>query len=225
MNVLGLASTVKETVGIFSAEDARKRKVRAPSTFSKDKPQTRERRRSKRVAGEEAPSLNMDAVEGREPERQEEVYGVEHVRALGACTKPWDLFVDGYDPKGNRIYDKSAGLTCHQCRQKTLGKRTACSLCNSLQGLFCGDCLFMRYGENIDEVKQNSSWICPPCRDLCNCSFHRSRKGWCPTGMQLVACFVPIHAIVLMPTVFPCRIHVSKSDSRRICFSRPLLGP
>ncbi len=43
-----------------------------------------------------------------------------------------DLFMDGYDAKGDRIYDKVAGQTCHQCRQKTMGKRTCCSKCNSL---------------------------------------------------------------------------------------------
>lgn len=129
------------------------------------------------------------------------------------------------------------------------------------QGVFCGDCLFMRYGENVEEVNANPSeseklfsipatsvallgdnsecgtcvppccllgavvphvagcvqracvqsdvpvpgplpastppcltaalprlsitpadWVCPVCRDLCNCSFHRIKKGWAPTG-------------------------------------------
>ena len=48
--------------------------------------------------------------------------------------------------------------------------------------MFCGDCLFMRYGENILEVQAGGAWTCPPCRGLCNCSFHRIRKGWAPTG-------------------------------------------
>jgi Zinc-finger domain of monoamine-oxidase A repressor R1 len=43
-----------------------------------------------------------------------------------------DLFVDGYDAQGNRVYDKVEGQTCHQCRQKTMGKRTSCSQCQSL---------------------------------------------------------------------------------------------
>lgn len=43
-----------------------------------------------------------------------------------------ELFVDGYDAAGNRIYDKVSGQTCHQCRQKTLGKRTCCAGCESL---------------------------------------------------------------------------------------------
>ena len=139
-------------------------------------------------------------------------------------------------------------MTCHQCRQKTLGKHTSCSCCNSLQvtlyqmpeilqlsivvqkslvaswsscpsactgqpalffnapicrvvawkahtanavlhqcsltlqGVLCGDCLFMRYGENILEVKEKDEWTCPVCRGLCNCSNHRIRRGWAPTG-------------------------------------------
>ena len=44
-----------------------------------------------------------------------------------------ELFVDGTDATGKRVYDKLNGMTCHQCRQKTLGKHTSCSCCNSLQ--------------------------------------------------------------------------------------------
>lgn len=40
----------------------------------------------------------------------------------------------------------------------------------------------MRYGENILEVEAGGPWVCPPCRGLCNCSFHRIRRGWAPTG-------------------------------------------
>lgn len=107
---------------------------------------------------------------------------MDHVRALGSWKMPWVVFQDGYDDKGNKIYDKANGKTCHQCRQKYLGKRTSCSQCQSLQGQFCGDCLFQRYGENLDEANQNPDWKCPNCKGLCNCSFHRSRRGWAPTG-------------------------------------------
>ncbi|KAL3158798.1 hypothetical protein ABBQ32_011525 [Trebouxia sp. C0010 RCD-2024] len=50
------------------------------------------------------------------------------------------------------------------------------------QGVLCGDCLFMRYGENILEVAEKDEWTCPVCRGLCNCSNHRIRRGWAPTG-------------------------------------------
>ena len=102
--------------------------------------------------------------------------------ALGSTEKEWELFVDGYRADGTRIYDSVRGQTCHQCRQKTMGKRTQCSECGSLHGVFCGDCLYMRYGEHVDEARANKCWVCPPCRDLCNCSFCRQRKGWPPTG-------------------------------------------
>jgi len=39
--------------------------------------------------------------------------------------------VDGYDAAGERVYDRVRGKTCHQCRQKTIGKRTQCSHCQS----------------------------------------------------------------------------------------------
>ena len=112
-----------------------------------------------------------------------ETYTAAHRAALGTAITPWTLFVDGYDESGNRIYDKGPkGKTCHQCRQKTVCKHTSCGFCGAARGQFCGDCLFMRYGENVDEATTDAAWRCPPCRDLCNCSFCRQRKGWPPTG-------------------------------------------
>ena len=179
MGSLGLVEAVQDT--LKSVQPAKKRRQNRPSsTKTKHDKGEPVRRRSKRVAGESAPELH-EAVGQERPVEEVEEYGIEHVKALGHCTSPWELFVDGYDAQGNRVYDKAAGMTCHQCRQKTLGKRTSCSSCESLQGVFCGDCLYMRYGENIDELPKDG-WACPPCRDLCNCSFHRSRRGWCPTG-------------------------------------------
>ena len=32
------------------------------------------------------------------------------------------------------------------------------------------------------EVEAAGPGVCPPCRGLCNCSFHRIRRGWAPTG-------------------------------------------
>ena len=112
-----------------------------------------------------------------------ETYTAAHRAALGSAATPWTLFVDGYDESGARIYDKGPkGRTCHQCRQKTVCKHTSCGACGAARGQFCGDCLFMRYGENVDEAARDAAWRCPPCRDLCNCSFCRQKKGWPPTG-------------------------------------------
>ena len=159
----------------------------------------------------------------------DEVYTQAHVDSLGTHSTPWELFVDGYDlESGRRIYDTVRGATCHQCRQKTLGTHTSCDRCGRLSGIYCGDCLFMRYGENVREANEareaarerreaaarerreaaakagaasgssrsgstegenedddgagDHGWVCPPCRGLCNCSFHRARRGWAPTG-------------------------------------------
>ncbi|KAG4993465.1 hypothetical protein JHK86_030292 [Glycine max] len=111
-----------------------------------------------------------------------EVYSEEHEKLLGNTDKPWTLFVDGVGKDGKRIYDSVHGKTCHQCRQKTLGYRTSCSQCNMVQGQFCGDCLYMRYGEHVLEALQNPTWLCPVCRGICNCSLCRQAKGWAPTG-------------------------------------------
>uniref|UniRef100_A0ACD5X0M4 Uncharacterized protein n=1 Tax=Avena sativa TaxID=4498 RepID=A0ACD5X0M4_AVESA len=113
---------------------------------------------------------------------KEEVYTEEHEKLLGTCDTPWTLFVDGYGKDGKRIYDQVRGQTCHQCRQKTLGHHTRCCNCQIVQGQFCGDCLYMRYGENVLEAKRNPDWICPVCRGICNCSICRTKRGWFPTG-------------------------------------------
>ncbi|KAD7117819.1 hypothetical protein E3N88_05087 [Mikania micrantha] len=112
-----------------------------------------------------------------------EAYTEEHEKLLGDAKTEWTLFVDGYGKDGKRIYDQVRGKTCHQCRQKTLGHRTHCIKCNMVQGQFCGDCLYMRYGENVLEAQQNPDWICPVCRGICNCSLCRQAKGWAPTGV------------------------------------------
>ncbi|KAL8229212.1 hypothetical protein R6Q57_014112 [Mikania cordata] len=112
-----------------------------------------------------------------------EVYTEEHEKLLGDAKTEWTLFVDGYGKDGKRIYDQVRGKTCHQCRQKTLGHRTHCIRCTMVQGQFCGDCLYMRYGENVLEAQQNPDWVCPVCRGICNCSLCRQAKGWSPTGV------------------------------------------
>ncbi|KAL5708125.1 hypothetical protein ACHQM5_018953 [Ranunculus cassubicifolius] len=114
-----------------------------------------------------------------EPGSRPEIYTEEHEKLLGSCESAWDLSIDD----GRRVYDQVKGKTCHQCRQKTLGHRTCCIQCNpSVQGQFCGDCLYIRYGENVLEANQNPNWICPPCRGICNCSLCRHANGWLPTG-------------------------------------------
>lgn len=122
--------------------------------------------------------IEIHIEEGSKPE----IYTEEHELLLGDCEMSWTLLVDGYGSDGKRIYDPVKGETCHQCRQKTLGRHTHCSKCKLVQGQLCGDCLYTRYGENVIEVNQNPTWICPVCRGICNCSLCRLENGWRPTG-------------------------------------------
>lgn len=50
--------------------------------------------------------------EGTNPE----VYTEKHEKLLGDCETVWELYVDGYDEDGDRIYDPTKGVKCHQCR-------------------------------------------------------------------------------------------------------------
>ncbi|KAF3327129.1 cell division cycle-associated 7-like protein [Carex littledalei] len=132
--------------------------------------------------GKKSNDLTESEVAFIEEGRREELYTEEHDKLLGSCEASWTLFVDGYGNDNKRIYDPVKGKTCHQCRQKTMGYRTSCCKCQIVQGQFCGDCLYMRYGENVLEAIKNPDWMCPVCRGICNCSLCRLKKGWNPTG-------------------------------------------
>ncbi|KAE8655133.1 Ankyrin repeat-containing protein isoform 1 [Hibiscus syriacus] len=87
-----------------------------------------------------------------------------------------EMMEDGFMIPSKERLVINAGL------QKTLGHRTHCVKCNMVQGQFCGDCLYMRYGERVLEANENPNWVCPVCRGICNCSLCRQAKGWAPTG-------------------------------------------
>merc|ERR1712213_253929 len=46
-------------------------------------------------------------------------------------------------------------------------------------------CLEIRYGEDVREALLNPTWACPPCRNFCNCSICRNRKGKGATGILI----------------------------------------
>ena len=85
----------------------------------------------------------------------------------------------------DKIYDSVNGTTCHQCRQKTLDRKTSCnaSRCLGVRGQFCGPCLRNRYGEDARAAILDQDWKCPPCRGICNCSYCRRRAGVPATGI------------------------------------------
>jgi len=74
---------------------------------------------------------------------------------------------------GRKVYNSETGTSCHQCRQKTTDTKTACrsGYCVGVRGQFCGSCLNNRYGESVAEALKDPDWTCPPCRQICNCSF------------------------------------------------------
>jgi cell division cycle-associated protein 7 len=184
LGVLNASQKIAATAAAHAASEHKRRRVMSPPKARKptiDAP----RRVSRRARGEAPPELT-DAELARElyePTYNEETYSSAQVAALGTCETPWTLFVDGCDEHGRRVYDQVNAQCCHQCRQKTKGMRTKCETCGMMRGVYCGDCLMMRQGENILEVNaRGADWKCPSCRDICNCSFCRTRRGWPPTG-------------------------------------------
>lgn len=57
-------------------------------------------------------NVEIHIPEGENPE----IYAEEHEKLLGDSQAVWDLYSDGYDEDGQRIYDPVEGKSCHQCR-------------------------------------------------------------------------------------------------------------
>lgn len=83
--------------------------------------------------------------------------------------------------------DSEYGTSCHQCRQKTDDLKSICrsELCIGVRGQFCGPCLKNRYGESVKEALLDPEWSCPPCRNICNCSFCMVKRGRRCTGQMI----------------------------------------
>ncbi|XP_062118110.1 uncharacterized protein LOC133831731 isoform X1 [Humulus lupulus] len=109
------------------------------------------------------------------------------------------------------VYNSVLGICCHFCRQKKLcgeedckrcgnldvnepciGK-TDCSVCHSSNGVLCRACLKVRYGEEMEEVRENKEWMCPHCIEekginqywICNSSFCLKKRNMAPTGIAI----------------------------------------
>ena len=109
-----------------------------------------------------------------------EHYTMSHYDRLYGSERRWRR-----DTRGSKVWCKDvhgAGCrectSCHFCRQKTTDAKTTC-VCGSWRrapeggrgrGVWCGWCLEMRMGENLDEAMADAEWRCPVCRDICNCS-------------------------------------------------------
>ena len=57
--------------------------------------------------------------------------------------------------------------------------------CVGVRGQFCERCLHLRYREDAREALMDPEWKCPPCRNFCNCSICRNRKGKGATGILI----------------------------------------
>ena len=126
--------------------------------------------------GPELEKLRFEQGENRE------YYTKEHFDRLYGRARPWNR-----DQRANKVWCKDihpAGVTCnectscHFCRQKSSDAKTTCQCATWAKapeggrgrGSWCGWCLEMRMGENIEEAIADDEWRCPACRDICNCS-------------------------------------------------------
>eukprot|EP01113_Clastostelium_recurvatum_P049501 TRINITY_DN917_c0_g3_i2.p1 TRINITY_DN917_c0_g3~~TRINITY_DN917_c0_g3_i2.p1 ORF type:complete len:262 (+),score=54.03 TRINITY_DN917_c0_g3_i2:394-1179(+) len=111
----------------------------------------------------------------------QEVYHVHDLAKLRKCKRVFS----GY--RSTRSEHQEPGgviTTCHQCHRHDTYIKAKCSLCPSYRppyetrGQYCGPCLQTRYGENILEIMEVAHyWVCPLCRNLCNCNHCRSKKN------------------------------------------------
>ena len=148
-----------------------------------------------------------------------EYYTEAHYDRLYGCETPWRRV-----GRGSKVWCKDVHgpgcrecTSCHFCRQKTADLKTTCQ-CGFWRrapeggrgrGVWCGWCLEMRMGENLDEARADPEWRCPVCRDICNCSGAnclRAKRNLFPTqqltnealtyGWQSVAHYLITTAIV-----------------------------
>ncbi|KAL7160672.1 hypothetical protein ABFS83_01G112800 [Erythranthe nasuta] len=176
ININNIPTTVKE-ISKCSSTKAPKKKQQQKNHHLAIPRRASSRLTGKKGIGNEAYS-SSDCDKASSMMKTEEVYNSEHEKLLGDCKNPWMVSDDDNKP----LYDPINGITCHQCRQKTLGLRTDCNLCRLPHGRLCGTCLYKRYGENLLEATENTSWACPVCRGICNCSRCRQQKGFQAIG-------------------------------------------
>ncbi|OCF40078.1 hypothetical protein I317_06091 [Kwoniella heveanensis CBS 569] len=72
-------------------------------------------------------------------------------------------------PEGVSAYSLIPGQACHQCRRKSEKRKMKCRNVNSVcNATFCETCC-KRYSY-FDFDEESRSFICPLCKDICNCS-------------------------------------------------------
>ncbi|XBI45613.1 hypothetical protein VPH35_110059 [Triticum aestivum] len=76
------------------------------------------------------------------------------------------------------------------CRQRKTGVTADCKGSNKRGKCplrYCKSCICNRYPLIADEVLKKEAWECPKCRNDCNCSRCKTRKGEAPTGRMVRA--------------------------------------
>ncbi|EFJ43342.1 hypothetical protein VOLCADRAFT_121447 [Volvox carteri f. nagariensis] len=204
---IGVAKAVRNFTQAVAAEKNNHRgPASAAQRIAAKRPRVVERRlpprRSHRIAGMPAPNL-VELDDDGNP-----MYS-------GGGSAEGDGSGDGEEAAGGthggELLDL-IGLTCHFCRQKMLcseedcprcstrnsaaqclGKST-CSSCKSATGIFCRACLWVRYGQVLEEVREDPDWLCPHCYEkkhgnwrkhgwFCNSSICMRKEGRLPTGI------------------------------------------
>ncbi|KAI7942202.1 hypothetical protein MJO28_012229 [Puccinia striiformis f. sp. tritici] len=94
--------------------------------------------------------------------------------------------------------------TSTNANNSTSGAKTPSVILGPCRTSFCGRCLLARYGEDLKKlrpaVKAPYKWDCPVCKDYCNCSICRKKKGLPPTGklakVAIEAGFLSAHELL-----------------------------
>ncbi|GAA5910400.1 hypothetical protein JCM6882_007347 [Rhodosporidiobolus microsporus] len=87
-----------------------------------------------------------------------------------------------YCHQDHQPHDVKTTLYLRCTGEKPVGKNKTIKPCNIL---YCERCLTNRYGEDVKALKESgeaTSWTCPSCRGICNCSTCRKKQGLDATG-------------------------------------------
>ncbi|GAA5862951.1 hypothetical protein JCM8547_003631 [Rhodosporidiobolus lusitaniae] len=88
-----------------------------------------------------------------------------------------------YCHQDHQAHDLTTTTFLHCTAQKPTGKAKTLKQCG---GKYCERCLSNRYGEDaaaINASGASSTWTCPSCRGICNCSSCRKKQGLEATGV------------------------------------------
>ncbi|XP_072303695.1 cell division cycle-associated 7-like protein [Eucyclogobius newberryi] len=160
------------------------RKARPPENFAiEEKAEPVVRKEPRKVDIRALLEVDEERATGVAKRRKSFKRGQYYVKSVDEITEE-ELDNIAYRSK-DKIWDKENGSSCHQCRQKTLDTKSVCrsGFCSGVKGQFCGPCLKNRYGEDVRDALLDSTWSCPICRGMCNCSLCRKKEGRCATGI------------------------------------------